>query len=393
MLVARVIGDCPGCGGSQCYGNVSIGRDHIVRGCGRCDYRSLYPLPPLKPKKILYLDQNFFSAAFRNKIDPSKGQPEIVRVVRRIKGLAAAQMIAVPLSSVHERETRQWDLRKEALEFLKTTSRGHEFERDYKVERTQVLRAFSAWLNGKPPKYQIEPGDALTQRVHDWEDYFFVDVELDRGDGSEERSRKLGSVENLVNLFDGWRADHTSFEQDFRGELEAQVQLYRREHERWYLASASGDIEALLSTPLIERMRQLLQKRVSWEEGVRKCRDFLRSEHFANVPVHAITCRTHASLKQEVMRGAYAQRDRALSKLRGYYTDLDHIAHYAPYCDAIAVDKAMAELMKKPGVALADSYNLHVFSLGTIEAFDVWLDEIEYSQTEEHREALRAAYG
>lgn len=393
MLVARIIGNCPSCGGVQCFGNVLVAHDHILRSCGRCSYESYYPLPLLPRKKVLYLDQHFFSAAFRNKIDPTKGQPMIVELMERIKYLAASQVLTVPLSSVHESETRQWERRKEFLDFLKITSRGHEFERDYKLERIQVLKAFRSWLAGLNSDYIVDQKEAVADKVHEWDGYIFIDVEIDRGDGSKEHAGKVGSAENLVALFDEWRNESSTLQEDFLGELEGQAKIYLRAHLDWLKAAANGDIDALLSMPVIEHMRQQLPKKTSLESGFLACCNFFKSEHFAKVPLHSITCRTHATLKHEVMSGAYVRRDKALVKLRGYYTDLDHIAHYAPYCDAIAIDNAMAGLMKKPSVALSEAYAVKVFSLNTAEAFHTWLDEIEASMTDEHHEALRAAYG
>ena len=66
--------------------------------------------------------------------------------MERIKFLAASQLLTVPLSSIHEFETRQWEHRKEAHDFFIITSRGHQFYRDYKVEQAQVLKAFRNWL-------------------------------------------------------------------------------------------------------------------------------------------------------------------------------------------------------------------------------------------------------
>lgn len=393
MLVARVLGDCPGCGGSQCFGNVLVFRDHVLRGCGRCKYEAHYLLPEFKPKKVLYLDQLFFSAAFRNKLDPAKGQPKIVRLMRRIKHLASAQLLTVPRSSIHEAETRQWKLRKEALAFLKLTSRGREFERDYKVERAQVLKAFQAWLRGADPLYEIDQKEALTQRVHEWDGYLIVDVEFDRGDGSAERARKLGSVENLVNLFDEWRTSTSTFKEDFDGELAGQARLYVSAHKEWLIAAVQGDMDALMSTPIMEQMRCCLPEGTELADGVQKCIAFFKSEHFARIPLHSITCRAHATLKHDVMQGSYPVHKNALKSLQGYYTDLDHIAHYAPYCDAIAIDNAMAELMKKPGVALEETYGMKVFSLNKLGAFNNWLDEIEASMSDEHRQALQVVYG
>ncbi len=66
MLVTHISGDCPLCGGTNTFGNVSITGNCINRGCTACIYRDTVLLPEIR-KKILYLDQYFFSGAFRGK--------------------------------------------------------------------------------------------------------------------------------------------------------------------------------------------------------------------------------------------------------------------------------------------------------------------------------------
>lgn len=39
------------------------------------------------------------------------------------------------------------------MEFIKATSRGAQFEKDYNVERTQVMKAWKAFLTGQPSDY------------------------------------------------------------------------------------------------------------------------------------------------------------------------------------------------------------------------------------------------
>ena len=110
MLVTRVIGDCPGCKGPACFGNVDVYRDHVLRGCRYCKYSTSVYLPPIR-KAVLYLDQFFFSGAFRG------GDARFVTAANRIKDLTAKQLLVVPFSSIHEDETHQWDRRAELPPF------------------------------------------------------------------------------------------------------------------------------------------------------------------------------------------------------------------------------------------------------------------------------------
>lgn len=63
-LVSYIIGDCPGCGAKYSFGNIDVYGGTISLGCRRCSYKERHPLPPIS-KKVLYLDQYFFSHAVR----------------------------------------------------------------------------------------------------------------------------------------------------------------------------------------------------------------------------------------------------------------------------------------------------------------------------------------
>ncbi|MBP3984785.1 hypothetical protein J5837_10195 [Pseudoxanthomonas helianthi] len=388
MLVTRVLGECPACG-FEIFGNVSVLGDFVLRGCGRCNYSQRIYLPPVR-KKVLYLDQPFFSGAFRG------GDRRFVELADRIERIAASQLLTIPRSNIHEAETRLWARADELLEFIKTTSRGHKFESDYRVERSQIIKGFRQWLDNGPVEYPIEQREALTARVHEWDSYFIVDVRHAPGDTAQERENKRQSTENLVNLFDGWRQSNDTFEQDVAGELDGAKRIYLSSYLRYFARVGQGDFAALLDSPIVskvvEGMRHLLPREMPFPMQLERCALFFDSQHFAHLPFQYIRARSFAVLKAMVKAGAYANRERALQKLSGFYSDVDHIAHYAPYCDAIALDQPMAELTKHPGLALEEAFGVKVFSLNNLAEFTAWLDELEASMTDEHQVGLRAAY-
>jgi len=140
MLVTRVIGACPACNKPEAFGNVMVVRDHVLRGCTYCQCSQRIPLPDVS-KKIIYLDQFFFSAAFRER------DQRFIEAANLIKKTTADQLLLAPYSSIHEDETHQWrgfngQTKEDLMEFIKATSRGHDFEPAYRVEHDQVLDAF-----------------------------------------------------------------------------------------------------------------------------------------------------------------------------------------------------------------------------------------------------------
>lgn len=128
------------------------------------------------------------------------------------------------------------------------------------------------------------------------------------------------------------------------------------------------------------------------DEILKKCAEFFKSTGFAAIPLHDIKAKAFATLKAMVKNGAYTNRDNAFQKLSGFFYDLNHIATYAPYCQAFVMDQAMAALMSHPSMALERRYGVRVFSLNNWNAFLAWLDSLDAGMSDEHRAGLRVAY-
>ncbi|MEB1530538.1 hypothetical protein [Xanthomonas sp. WHRI 7945] len=388
MIVTHVLGNCPECGYER-FGNVMVLPNFILRGCGRCDYSVRIPLP-LTRKRVVYLDQPFFSGAFRG------GDPRFVELAAKIQRLSASQILTSPRSFAHEAEAVQWARGAELVAFIKHTSRGHQFKQGYDVEQTQIMRGFKAWLAGARPDYAPEQKEALTAEVHNWDNYMFVDIRRPLGDGNELRERKEQSTQALVACFDDWRQSRSTYEQDVEAELAAVAKIYRDSYADYLVRVGGGDIEAMFTAPIfsmiIDRMRHYLPTDMDVIEQLRRCAEFFAAPNFASLPYQYIHSRACALLKHKVRNGAYANRERAIEAVGGFFYDLDHIAHYAPYCDAIAMDRPMAEMMGDPRIDLEARFGVKVFSLSNLEEFHTWLDDIEDRMSEEHREALCAAY-
>lgn len=388
-LVTYVLGNCPGCKSENTFGNVDVFGHYVYRGCKLCRYRENVHLPPVR-KKVVYLDQFFFSGAFRG------GDARFVAAAERITRLASLQLLVAPFSSIHEDETHQWDKRSELIEFIKATARGHEFEPSYEVERTQILRAFKAWTDGEPSAYRLSPDDALKDDIHQWESYLRIDVGRYLGDIELIRDLKRQSVEGLVNLFEGWRQLQTTFDDDLEAEHRAAGQAYMDFYLQFAMRIARGDYMAILDAPIISQVVQtmlhMLPEDDAPEVKLRRCSDFLASDHFRATPYQWINGHILATLKHLVKSGFYSNREQAIRKLSGFFYDVKHIATYAPYVDAFVMDQPMADLVSRPTVNLEGRFSTRVFSLQNWDAFLTWLDQLESGMSVEHRDGLAVAY-
>jgi hypothetical protein len=93
-----------------------------------------------------------------------------------------------------------------------------------------------------------------------------------------------------------------------------------------------------------------------------------------------------------VKRGTFSNRDEARERLSGVFEDIKHISLYASYCDAIVIDKFMADLVSKPTINLQKRYDVEVFSLSNWDALLNWLDGLEAGMSDEHKAGVAAAY-
>jgi hypothetical protein len=393
MLVTRVIGDCPGCGAKDSFGNVSV-HEYVLRGCKHCQYQSEVWLPAIR-KKVIYLDQFFFSGALRG------NDPRFKVAAERVKRMCHLQLLLAPYSSVHEDETHQWRghegmTKDQLMEFIKATSRGAEFEKDYNVERTQVLKAWEAFLTGQPPEYIFEDRDAIQGDLDEWDDYFRIDVSGYMRDIELKRQLKKEAVDELVKVLDQWQASTQTFDEAVALEIHDSARQYADTYLTMRKRYAEGDFTAAINSPMvakaIEHMMHRLPQNQPFPERIKRCIEFFQSQHFAEVPSELLSSHMFATMREMVKLGAFSNREEARKRLSGVFEDIKHISLYAPYCDAIVIDKFMADLVGRPTVNLQKRYGVRVFSLSSWDALLEWLDTLETGMSEEHKAGIAAAY-
>jgi hypothetical protein len=388
-LVSYILGDCPGCGAKNSYGNVHISGAHVLLGCGVCTYKAKRHLPPIK-KKILYLDQYFFSHAVRGKERPFTEAAEL------IQELVHLQLIAVPYSDIHEDETHQWAGHQRLLEFIKDTSGGHEFLHTYEVEFSQLNSAFKAFLGGGPAAYTPKRDDAIHDDLDLWDDYVRIDVRGYHRDVELIRSLKERSVADLVGQFPGWRESGKTFEQELALEFDNAAEGYVDAYVTYAKRIADGDYMALMDAPImsqvIEELMQHFPARVPPGDRFQTIKEFLYSDHFRKAPYQDIQARMYATLRAMVRGGSYVDPEKSVERLSGVFFDIKHISTYAPYCDAFLIDNPMAEIVGRKTVALTDRYGVRIFCRNNWGDFVDWLKGLKAGMTKEHKDALRIAY-
>lgn len=397
-LVTRIISDCPSCGAANCFGNVSVTGGLLRRGCMNCSHADEWPLTPVI-KKVLYLDQFFFSRAFRLKA-PAQDQ-KYADAVARIRELASKQVLVVPYGSIHADETHQWagdagQTPEDLMDFIKATSGGHKLKRAISVQHAQIFRAFSQFISGAAPAPNVAPLDALPHNLHRWTDYIWIDVPGYWGNVEGIRGDKNQTVANLAAVLPEWRASTSSFEANVALELRDSAQAYVDAYSKRLAAQLARDVEAIWRAPadalVIEGMLLSFPNEVEEEDRLRVIGAFFRSEHFTTAPYVWVWSHALAVLKERIKQGAYSHPQKGPARLRGYFQDIEFIATYAPYCDAIFIDKAMEEMMRDPRINISRRFQIRVFSETSWDTFVAWLNELDKNLSPEHEFDLKLAY-
>jgi transcription elongation factor Elf1 len=382
MWVIRIIGKCPGCKRENSFGNVNIHDNILLRGCSNCNYSIQIPLPELS-KKIIYLDQFFLSHAFRSQLKSFVEAKEI------IAELAHEQLLVCPYSPIHRMETLQWrhSDQERLLEFIKSTSRGNEFNIPYNIRSHQYVYSFRMFLNNDNDGVMINRQNAFLRDINNWEDYFWIDVTRHPIDTEKARKSKEDSVRKLLALFHEWRTQNTTFEQDQKFELidgaKTLLQIYDEVTERL----ANDDFTVLFNKPegagLIEDLLLFDEDTLDIKNRSKRVIQFLNSKYYYEIPCEYISSGLFAALKQRVKKGHYLNEEKAKKKLSGVFYDIEFISIYTPYCDAMFIDNPMFDLVNEPKLSLTKKFNTSFFARKNWGEFLDYLTKIKEQKTPE----------
>jgi hypothetical protein len=341
-------------------------------------------------KNILYLDHNFFSSVYRG------NDAQWITVMQRITELLDLQLVAVPYSPTHEAEADFYTRRDDLVQFIQRVARGHHFEAYYRVEETQILKAFQAYLANAPATYIKEERDALPSSVHDWDGDYSVSVFRAASGVERKRQFKEQAIEELVNTLSDWAASKNTFDQDMKLELRDAARILMEEYAKKTGRLRAGDFSALVDSPIsasvVEAMFDVLSIKKMQADVARVIPAFFQSQHFAEVPSQQLSARLFSTFKKRVHEGAYPNREKAREKLSGFLFDVQHAATYVPYCDAFFTDRSMADLLNDKNVDAEHTFGCKVFSVSRTEEFFGWLEDVKLRITADHADGLSWAY-
>jgi hypothetical protein len=334
---------------------------------------------------VLYLDQFAISNLAKALLpescerftgdDPATQRGFWPRFCARLERLIKLGLLVCPLSSVHRSESLLDDRLAPSLHRLHLhLSGGAEFNDHAQVKRDQLYLAFCGWLDGI---YSQElTRDDVVQGGGEWRGRLQVSTALrvDSREVDAVRAAREAAVPHLEAIVGEWSEQ--------RGRSFA---------DRWDEQLRGFGPGLLPFVPLNEAwllLRHALDARgVPAEQWQPKTVEFLHSEAAMAVPFGRLGCGLFAAL------GWQAERQQAGSVDRGLRDDFQAIATYAPYCDAMLVDRRCRSLLVETPLRDELPEGLRVFDARTLSELESWLDEIETEAPPEHVALVRRIYG
>jgi hypothetical protein len=225
----------------------------------------------------------------------------------RITELLDLPLVVLPYSSTHEAEAAFYARRDGLLQFIQRVTRGHHFEPYYRVQQTQILKAFQAYLANEPASYIREERDALSSRVHDWDGDYSITVFSAATGLDRKRASKQRAVQELVNTLSNWASSKNTFEQDMELELRDSgrilIEDYRKKTGRLWAGDFSALMDGPISASIVEAMVYVLSIKNMEADAARIIPLFFQSKHFAEVPSQNLSARLFSVFKKRLREG------------------------------------------------------------------------------------------
>lgn len=381
-------------------GILSAGGQLLTKRCTNCRRTVQLPLPELD-KKAIYLDQFMFSMIYKVKNEGNlpKGHEafanEVYALLRRCVLL---QQVFLPHSDIHHDETTVFhspiDLRG-LYEFFGGDVSVMD-SRD--VELLQDIQFAKAYFDGKEPEVSFDIGEIADSRRNDWLSDMHVGVRADYSQFADHIRTVRGDVhDSLKKLADMWLEKKVSFADVLESEFAAIGPTKKQAFAKWFEEASNpdpSDPRALFESsgrPIYREYQELCHllkdRGVDEDKQAIKIMKFWHWERQREIPHQRISSYLFAAVARRVVMGEKRIVD------RGLVNDVRTISTYAPYVDALFIDKRCAALLKEEPMRAELEYKARIFSLSDPGEFLVYLREIEGQTPDEVREYAAMVYG
>ncbi|MFN3274420.1 MAG: hypothetical protein ACK41U_07080 [Paracoccus sp. (in: a-proteobacteria)] len=389
---------CAGCGESA-MGVLSAGGDTLRKRCTKCQRAVEIYLPDLD-KKAVYLDQFMFSLIYNVKnhgnlpLGHEAFAKEVYFLLRRCVLL---QQIFLPHSDIHQKETMAFHSSMNLRGLYEFFGGDVRLSDQLNVVLSQEMAFAEAFFDGKEPVLSFDLDEVTDSRHNEWLQDMHIDVRMDIGQFAEDARRvRAESYLAMQGLSQVWVERKIKFKDLLENEFASIFLTKREEMYRWARDALSPNLNdpmAILEVSgrkIAREYRELfgmLEARGVEESGrMQKIMDFWSWQRLREVPYHRISAYFFAAVARRVAMGDKKVID------RGLINDVNTISTYAPYVDALFVDKKCAAILAEEPLASDLSYKAEIFSLSDPEAFIEYLKELEAKTPDDVRELAERIY-
>lgn len=377
------------------------GSSSYTRECIECGYTKDYLLLKIK-KKVLYLDQFVISNLIKllDKSHPShqriKSNSFWETLFIKLEAASKSQAIVCPDSLYHRDESLtgsniDFRLMKRLYEHF---SSGKTLYPSIIIEKNQIAQHFEAWLEKRKAEFSFEPQEIAFERdLHTWSVGLRISVGGNPYPGQVENLQKTNIMtrEQLKAVWERWQSEkEVGFVERVKEEtgglgkgLISAVRQFAERRSRAMTRIATGenykmDLDDFLppmSNDILELLMRTARSKGLSEQQVAETivQYFNNIEALLEIPYVRISSVMFAGLAH---RAANGQKRPPRST-----ADVQFIASYLPYCDALFVDKESASLLKEfpkntPEYLRLQEFPAKIFSLNNKKEFLDYLDEL-----------------
>lgn len=365
MWIPSSFVDCLLCNSSQSLGCIVDKQNfHLIELCKICNHSKYRPFPKLN-KKVIYLDQFFFSLAKDR--SPSRNL-FFQQAWEKLTELYRLQIIVCPFSIFHEIETtalQSLDSVQKLQKNYEELSGGIKFYDPLSIYKMETEREFLHWLRGEN---QLNIDDIVYGKRNQW----------------------LPSVK-ITNRLEAFNNNNRFFLEEKAKQLYKIIEIHMNSKNKTY-KDIYNDIQQEFSVDSLNKglpfkLEDYLYTKCSISFINALEQDFIK-ENMCKISSVKITSAFIAEIIYQEIR-----TNKSFYKYNDFY-DINMIASIMPYCDAIFIDKQMYLHLTRPNHAgqVIPEFQEKLFSAKNIEHFLYYLENLNKEIPAMHKELVEIMY-
>ncbi|MBO9422362.1 hypothetical protein J7481_22820 [Labrenzia sp. R4_2] len=319
-------------------------------------------------------------------------------VYAQLRRCVLLQQVFLPHSDIHHDETTVFHSPIDLRGFYEVFGGDVALMDSRDVEFSQNIKFAEAFFDAAEPTISFQLDEIAGSRRNEWLPDIHVGVQADYSQFADQirtfRSEVHGALKHLA---DSWLETKATFDGVLESEFSAIGPTKMQAFAKWFeevLNPDPSDPLALLESsgrPIYREYsalcRSLEERGVDEDQQLIEIIKFWQWERLRETPYQRISSYLFAAIARRVVMGEKRIVD------RGLMNDVRTISTYAPYVDALFIDKRCAALLQEEPLGFELEYKARIFSLRDPDEFLEYLREIEGQTPDEVREYATMIYG